>query len=107
MRNNNLNKENTSFKSINKRLILINVGLIVLFFVSQILVTSILGTKTQQIDIIRNKKENVRLLNEILTSEIDKSKSLASSTEVKDKYNLVEKNVTFLEGDSYDEVASR
>lgn len=99
---NYVHTEKTSFKRINKKLILVNAGLIVLFFVSQILVTSILGTKTQEIDVIRNEKENLRLQNEILTSEIDKLKSVASSEEIKDKYNLVEKNVTFLEGEDND-----
>lgn len=92
--------EKTNFKNINKNLIYFNVALIVLFFVSQILVTSILGTKTQEIDNIRNEKETLRLQNEILTSDIDKMKSVASSEEIKEKYNLVEKKVTFLSDDS-------
>lgn len=107
MRNNNIHTEKLSFKKVNRKLMAVNAGLLVLFFVVQILITSVLGTKTQEIDFIRNEKKELRLENEILTSEIDKSKSLASSEDIKEKYNLVEKNLTFLEGDNFEEVALR
>lgn len=92
-------------KKVNKKLILANIALVTLFFISQILVMSILGTKTQEIDIIRSEKEELRLENEILTSEIDKAKSVTSSQEVKDRYGLVEKNVTFLDVNEFDDLA--
>ena len=97
--------EKNNYKSINSRLIVLNVVLVILFFVTHILITSIVGTKTQEIDLVRYEKQNLRLQNEILTSDIDKSKSVASSEEIKEKYNLVEKKTIFLDGDNFDEIA--
>jgi hypothetical protein len=101
----NIEKNKITFVSLNRKIILVDVLLLVGFFVSQIFVMSILGTKTQEIDFIRNDKEKIRLQNEILISEINKAKSLATTTEVKEEYDLTQKSVEILEDKNTSEVA--
>ncbi|MEP7103552.1 MAG: hypothetical protein ABI721_02495 [Candidatus Dojkabacteria bacterium] len=100
------NKKLISFKKINKKLITLNVFLIIAFFASQILITSVLGTKTQEIDEIRQRKEELRLQNEILTAQIDKSKTINASQELVDRLKLTSKDITFLNDSSTDDLAS-
>ena len=99
------NKKIISFKKINTKLLTINLILVVGFFASQILVTSVLGTKTQEIDEIRQKKDDLRLENEILTAQIDKSKTINASQELVERLNLSTKDVTFLNDQTIDELA--
>lgn len=76
-----------------------------LYFAIQIGIAAILGSKTQEIDRIRNEKERLRLQNEILTSQIDRSKSISSSQHIKEKYGLVEKDVIFLNSEENQDLA--
>jgi len=99
------NKKLISFKKINKKLLTINIILLVGFFSSQILVTSVLGTKTQEIDEIRQKKDDLRLQNEILTAQIDKSTTINASQELVDRLKLSTKDVTFLNDKTSDDLA--
>lgn len=99
------NKKVISFKKINKKLLTINIVLVIAFFGSQILVTSILGTKTQEIDEIRQSKDDLRLQNEILTAQIDKSKTINASQELVDRLKLSTKGVTFLNDNTSDDLA--
>jgi hypothetical protein len=89
---------------VNKNMIVLNAILGVVFFLSQILSTSVLGAKSHEIDRIRIQKEQYRLENEMLISEINKEKSVAGSISVSEKYQLTEKNVNYLI-DSSDQVA--
>lgn len=101
------NKTKTiSLKGINKKLFIINAILLVSFFVSQILVTSSIGTKSSEIEEIRKEKDRLRLENEIIGSDIDKAKSVDSLESVIEKYNLQEKNIISLEEGSSDNIAS-
>lgn len=93
-----------NFRIVNKNMILLNAILGVVFFLSQILATSVLGAKSHEIDRIRIQKEQYRLENEMLVSEINKEKSVAGSISVSEKYQLTEKNVNYLI-DSSDQVA--
>lgn len=77
-----------SFKLINKRFIIINCLLLIIFFISQIAITSVIGTKSSEIETIRVEKEKLRLENEILTSDINKEKSIENIKEVADTVNL-------------------
>ncbi|MFS8130541.1 MAG: hypothetical protein ACMG57_01040 [Candidatus Dojkabacteria bacterium] len=99
------NKKIISFKKINKKLFTINAILVIGFFGSQILVTSVLGTKTQEIDEIRQTKDDLRLQNEILTAQIDKAKTINASQELIDRLKLSAKDVTFLNDKTPDDLA--
>ncbi len=93
-----------NFRILNKNMIVLNAILGIVFFMSQILATSVLGAKSQEIDRIRVQKELYRLENEMLISDINKQKSVAGSISVSEKYQLTEKNVNYLI-DSSDQVA--
>lgn len=93
-----------NFRILNKNMIVLNAILGIVFFMSQILSTSVLGAKSQEIDRIRIQKEVYRLENEMLISDINKEKSVAGSISVSEKYQLTEKNVNYLI-DSSDQVA--
>lgn len=99
MNNNNYvqKQSSISFKRINKRLIILNAVLVLAFFGVQIFATSVVGTKTQEIDYTRNQKNEIRQENSFLEAEIAKEKSLAEAKEVVDKYKLQEKDVNFLQ----------
>lgn len=90
---------------INRKLFFIGIILIIGFFLVEIASMAVVGTRTQEIDSIRRQKQELRLQNSLITSQIDASKSISSTIEVKDKYELVQKTVTFLDNPSSDEVA--
>ncbi len=94
-----------NFKVLNKNVIVLNIILGVGFFLSQILVTSVLGTKSQEIDSIRIQKDRLRLENEMLISEINKEKTVNGSLGISEKYQLQEKTVNYLL-DSSEQVAA-
>ncbi len=94
-----------NFKVLNKNVIVLNAILGIGFFLSQILVTSFLGTKSQEIDSIRIQKDRLRLENEMLVSEINKEKTVNGSLGVSAKYQLQEKTVNYLL-DSSEQVAT-
>jgi hypothetical protein len=104
--NRELNKEQTT-QSINRTLVYILLVAFVAYFVTPIILTTLIGTKTFDIDIVRNEQKELRLINEILTSKIDEAKSVAASYEIIEKYGLSEKNITFLQNSNFDEIASR
>lgn len=93
-----------NFDKVNRHLLSLTILLGVGFFLIPIITTSVLGTKSQEVDRIRFLKEQYRLENEMLVSEINKEKSVAGSIEMQEKYHLVEKHVNYLI-DSPDQVA--
>jgi len=105
MRPSLINKQEYSLVKINKKLFIVNLILIVAFFISQIAVTHVIGTKAQEVDNTRTSKGQLREENKFLEAEIAKLKSLSAIKDVADKYNLVEKNVTYLDAPNFDSVA--
>jgi hypothetical protein len=86
-------KKKPLFQSLNKKLmvtILICTGL---FFACQMYMTSIVGTSNAAIEEIRKERDEIRLQNEIISSEIDKYKSIKNLQKLSEKYELQEKSV--------------
>jgi hypothetical protein len=98
-------KRKISFNRLNKRLFILFIGLLFTFFISQITITSFLGTKSSEIERIRREKDSLRLENEILTSKIDEAKSLEKASDTISKYQLQEKVVNLLEAGDMNRVA--
>lgn len=92
-----LQQKKKNFISINNRLVVLNALLLLAFFASQILITSLVGTKSQEIDQIRSEKNELRSENKIVSAEIDRLKSFAAAEEIINKYHLQAKDVIFLE----------
>ncbi len=105
MKAGNFDTKNINFKSINKKLFMINIFLLMAFFAVQIIITSRYGTKTQEIDLTRSQKDTVRQENKYLESEIDKAKTYASTKTVIKKYDLVQKTTTFVDDANFDGLA--
>jgi cell division protein FtsL len=104
--NGSAQKRKISFNRLNKRLFLANSFLLAIFFISQIAVTSIVGTKSSEIENIRTEKDRLRLENEILTAQIDEAKSVDRAKDVISKYDLQEKQVNVLNEGNDESVAS-
>lgn len=77
-----------SFKEINRRLALVCFLLLVIFFISQIAITSVIGTKSSEVETIRVEKDKIRLQNEIITSEINELKSIEKIREIENNVDL-------------------
>lgn len=96
-----LNKMNEKkkhiFKSLNSKLLLAVFIAVLVFFGCQIYITSVIGTSNAAIEEIRIDKDELRLQNEILSSEIDELKSTKNLEEIATRYNLVEKDVIEIE----------
>jgi hypothetical protein len=99
-------KTKNSLKSLNKSLVIFNFILFVLLIVIQIGKTSIIGTKTVEIENIRRQKDEIRLQIEIVRAEIDSLKSLKKVELLAKENDLVTKPVTVLENNSSKEIAS-
>ncbi len=93
------------FKKFNKRLIAFNLVLMALFFIFQIAITSMLGTKSSELEAIREKKSELRLENEILNAEIDDMKSFKNISPLIEKKGLESKSVNFLTNPENEDVA--
>lgn len=91
------NKSAINLKRINRRLAFLNVFALASFFAVQMIITVTMGTKTQEISILRQQKNTLRLENEILLSEIDKAKSTFNKEDITKKYNLSNKGLIYLE----------
>lgn len=91
-----MNKKVINLNKINTKLSFLLFFTLIAYFGIQIVATS-LGATYQDISNIRNQKEAIRKENEILLSEIEKAKSSMSAQDVIEKYNLVQKNVNFLD----------
>jgi regulator of replication initiation timing len=91
-------KKKTIFKSLNRKLVGLVLITAIVSFGAQIYITAKVGTKTAEIEYIRNEKDRLRLENEILKSKIDKSLSVTNIEESISKYNLEEKQIIELEG---------
>ncbi len=76
------------------------------FFGVQILITSQVGTKSTEIEIIRKEKDQLRLENEIIKSKINEARSLTNSKEVIEKYQLQEKPIYSLDRAGQSDIAS-
>jgi len=87
------NKKKQIFKALNKKLFFSTLLLIAGFFFVQIYITSLVGTKSTEIENIRFQKDNIRLENEILQSQIDQQYSMENIKKVAEKYKLTEKYV--------------
>ena len=85
-----------SFKRLNRNLIIVLIISLVGYFAIQIVVTSLIGTKSDTLDTIRAQTEQLRRQNEILSSQIDQAKSLASAQGFATQKRLNAKNVDFL-----------
>jgi len=97
MKNSNRQNKSISFNKLNSYLGTLIIVLAVLYVGTQVLVTSMVGTKSEEIDNVRQEKAELRLENEILTSKIDGSKSLDNAKDLAQKAGLENKNVNFLE----------
>ncbi|BCX14190.1 MAG: hypothetical protein KatS3mg085_722 [Candidatus Dojkabacteria bacterium] len=101
-----MTKQKNNLQSLNKSLFILNIILLVVFIVIQVGKTSIIGTKSVEIEEIRRQKDEIRLQTEILRAEIDSLKSLNRSESIAKENNLTIKPVTVLQGDNTNELAS-
>ncbi len=90
-------KQTYIFLNINKRLWTLIFVLIATFFVAQIFITSQVGTKSAEIDAIRTERDELRLENEILSSQIDEAKSIENIKKASEKFGLSEITVQILD----------
>lgn len=97
MKNHNRQYKNVSFNKLNSYLSTIIIFLAIAFVGTQVVVTSMVGTKSEEIENVRQEKADLRLQNEILTSKIDGAKSLDNAKDVAQKEGLENKNINFLE----------
>lgn len=98
-------KHTVEFKKFNKKLIACNLILMALFFIFQIAITSMLGTKSSELEAIREKKAELRLENEILNAEIDDLKSFKNISPLIDQKGLQSKSVNFLTNPENEDLA--
>ncbi len=91
------NHKKISFNRLNRNLVILIIVLACGYFVLQIFVTSIVGTKSEEIDRVRQEEAQLRLENEILTAKIDQAKSLVSTMSFQNSAGLEQKNVNFLQ----------
>lgn len=94
---NNINTKKVSFSKLNNYLGIVIIILAVLYVGTQVLVTSMVGTKSEEIESVRQQKSELRLQNEILTAKIDGAKSVDNAKDLATKTELQTKNVNFLE----------
>jgi cell division protein FtsL len=97
MKNFKTQKQKFSFNKLNKYLFFTLIALAIMYVGTQVVVTSMVGTKSEEIENVRQQKADLRLQNEILTSKIDGAKSLEKARELAQKAGLENKNVNFLE----------
>jgi len=97
MKNHNRQYKNLSFNKLNSYLGYIIIILAILYVGTQVVVTSMVGTKSEEVENVRQEKAELRLQNEILTSKIDGSKSLDNAKDLAQKEGLENKNINFLE----------
>ncbi|CAG1022569.1 hypothetical protein DOJK_01755 [Patescibacteria group bacterium] len=90
-------KSKKDFHKLNRILTILIVALFIVYVGLQMVVTSMVGTKSEEIDNVRAQKAELRLENEILTSKIDGARSLDNAKDLQEKSNLETKNVNFLE----------
>lgn len=94
---NNRQIKKISFNKLNSYLGTLIIILAIAYVGTQVVVTSMVGTKSEEIDNVRQEKAELRLENEILTSKIDGSKSLDNAKDLAQKAGLENKNINFLE----------
>jgi cell division protein FtsL len=92
----NNQKKKPIFKKINTKIAVAVLLMVVVFFGSQIYITSVIGTSNAAIEEIRKEKDELRLTNEILSSQIDELKSIKNISEVAEKYGLSEKQIELI-----------
>lgn len=85
-----------SLKKVNRNLFFLLLLIIFSYFIVQIGITSIVGTKGEALDQIRQEKDQLRRENEIVSAKIDKLKSISSTQELSKKLDLKNKKVNFL-----------
>lgn len=93
-----------NLSKINIRIAVIAVILLISIFGSQVVITSLIGTKSTEVLNIRKEKDNVRLQNELLQSEINKLKAFTAAG---DTTNLEQKDITFLEKPNLGDLAQK
>ncbi len=86
-------KKKPIFKKLNRRIAIAVFIVVVVFFGSQIYITSVIGTSNAAIEEIRKEKDQLRLTNEILSSQIDELKSIKNLEIIAEKYGLTEKPI--------------
>ncbi len=90
----NLESQTKIVSNINRYFLRVAGVLIVLFVVAQFIVLATLGTKGAEIARIRMQKDNLRLQNEYMRSEIDKAKTLGQiETGLRDTFNLQDSGI--------------
>lgn len=101
------NKKTISFSVVNKWMLICNIILFASFLSIQIGITSVIGTKSSEIEFIRREKDSVRLEIEILQSEIDEAKSFDNFEEVIEAQSLQQKSIIYIDDNISNEVAQR
>jgi len=94
-----------SFVKLNKHLTIILVLVLLAYFTIQIGVTSIVGTKGDALDQIRQEKDQLRQENEILSAKIDKAKAITAAANYIKEFDLKSKNIHFLQEPNTNNVA--
>lgn len=90
-------KREINLKNLNSKLLVFNAVVLAAFFAVQMIITVTMGTKTQEISVLREQKNDYRLKNEILISEIEKARSSLNQKEISEKYGLETKTLYYLE----------
>jgi cell division protein FtsL len=93
----NTDYKKVSFNKLNGYLGVLIVVLAIMYVGAQVVVTSMVGTKSEEIENVREQKAELRLQNEILTAKIDGAKSLDNAKDLAQKAGLETKNINFLE----------
>ncbi|RMD76694.1 hypothetical protein D6810_03205 [Candidatus Dojkabacteria bacterium] len=87
------------------RLIAVNIVLFSVYILIQVFITSQVGTKSREIDLLRQEKARLRTENEFLKSEIQKESSLSSAMGLVEKYSLEKKDSVILDVSNLDRIA--
>lgn len=97
--------EKLNFNNVNNKLTLLIIIVTFVYIAVQVFVTSNVGTKSEEIDHVRTEKAQLRLENEILTSKIDQAKSLEVAKDIRNEFELENKEVHFLVEQNKNDVA--
>jgi len=89
--------KNFSLQKMNKRLIILIAFLVLIFFILQMFITNSIGTKSSEIQSLRLEKAALRTQNEIISSEIDKLKTLDQLKQNLENLGLTEKVIQYLD----------
>ena len=100
-------KKKVLFKNLNKKLVISIMIFISIYVVLQIYTMSLVGTRSGEIERTRVEKNEIRLENEIIESQIDEYNSLSDLDSIISKYGLEEKIVLEVNVNPSNEIALR